>query len=155
MGLVFGFAVCPQVVNFDESCGKRLNGFIKKALCTTKKGLAFVQLETCSLQISVFTNARFASSVEMSSQLRYNVTTETRNKNENIYNYSSFKSKQGTGRTFTYKLCAAVPALGYASTMRVTLKKTLKRYIPPALFTDSKCLFESLVEINCTTKKDF
>lgn len=103
--------------------------------------------------MAVFSDASFACSLGVISQLGYLTITADARGNGNLRHYRSEKSKRLTRKVLAAKRFAAVLAFDFVSTLRKNLNDLFSRVVPLVLRKNSKSMFDSAFELNSTTEK--
>ena len=147
------FSLAAQHISPGKSEVQKLNKALKHLMDTKELGLNFVKLDMESLSFGVFIDAAFANHPDMRSQLGFVTVLMDKNFNANIVHYGSSKSKRVTRSVLSAELYAMMYGFDTSSVILHTLRSFLGKSIPLRLYTDSKCLFDSLTRLNSTTEK--
>lgn len=148
----FDLSFAAQIVNPKEKDAKMLNKRIKWQI-DYSKGLQFVQLDTSTLLLIVFTNVFFANNQNLSSQISYVINLADASNKANIIYWSSKKCKRVTRSILASELYAMVYRFDSGAVIKMTVKKILSINLPIIICIDSKSLYNCLVKLSSTQKK--
>lgn len=152
--VTFAFSYAAQHQQDPTSKNARfLNKAISRCLKSPQLGLKYVPLDTESTHVAVFADASFANNSDYSSQLGFVACLMDKHNRANIINYSSIKSKRVTRSVLAAELYAIVHGFDYGYVLRHTIGKIIGTDVKLKLYTDSKCLFDSLISLNTTSEK--
>ncbi len=140
----FGFGFAAQHVRPETKQARELNKSIEQILSAKDYGLKFVKLDIKTLYFAVFVDSSFANNPDFSSQLGYVLCLMDADNNANIVHYSSLKSKRITRSVLAAELYAMVHGFDHGCTILDTIRKFIGNPVPLRIYTDSKCLFDSL-----------
>lgn len=149
--LFSGFEISAQVQNPTVYNAFDLNKLIQQA----KEGgirLKFTNLNTTTIRVAVFTDASFAKNLDISSKLGYLMLLADEQRNANLLDYRSFKSKIVARSALSAELFALSHAYDVASTVTVALNDMLNTQLLLKFYTDCKSFFDGLIGINAPTK---
>ena len=151
--LSFGFASASQHIDPQGPHVDELNNLIEKCIATKDKTLSFIPLDECTTFLGVFIDASFANNVDNTSQLGYLICLIDASGNANIIHYASQKCKRITRSVLAAELYAMVLGFDNAFVIHHVLCQILSRKVALKIYTDSRCLFDSLTTLNQTTEK--
>lgn len=151
--LTYRFSVFAQVTIPDKDDNKRLNKAIEVAKANPDFGLRLVSLNPDSLRVVVFADASFTLNANMTSQLGFVICPADKSNKANIVHYSSFKLKCVTWSELAAELFAVVNAFYFASAMCESISSMFGRQVSTNVYTDSKNLYDAIVEIRPTSEK--
>lgn len=151
--LSFEFSHASQIFKPQTEAANNLNTCIFKAKAIPDKGLQFFPLDPDSVQLIVFADTSFTSNTYLTSPVGFVIVLSKHFGRANIFHYTSVNSKEVTRCFLAAELFAEVMEFDYGSILRITLNKIFDRFIPLILYTDSKSLYDILVDINSTTEK--
>jgi len=117
------------------------------------RGLKFVKLDTKTLRLLVFTDASFANNEDLSSQIGYVLALADATNKANIVHWSSVKCKRVTRSVLASELYSTVHGFDISVAVKTTLDKILQINLPVVLCTDSKSLYDCLVQLGTTQEK--
>ena len=117
------------------------------------QGLKFVKLDTKTLQLLVFTDASFANNEDLSSQIGYVLALANATNKANIVHWSSVKCKRVTRSVLASELYSTVHGFDISVAVKTTLNKILQINLPVVLCTDSKSLYDCLIQLGTTQEK--
>ncbi len=132
---------------------KEYNKVVKYLKKTASQGILLQKLDPNSLHLRVYSDASFASNLDLSSQLGFIVLLCDRNLKANILHFASYKSKRVTRSVLGSEIYAFADAFDYGFTMKNDLERILGQHIPLQMLTDSKSLFDTMIKCSTTTEK--
>ena len=149
----YAIAYCWQILEPTKSDMRYLNTIIRQLQDTSNRGLNFVKLDAQDVVSAIFTDAGFATNQDLSSQLGFLVTLMDKKGRTNVIHYASVKSRRISRSVLSSELYAMVVGFDVGSTMNATLRDIFSRRIPMHLYTDSRCLYDSVTGIAATAEK--
>ena len=118
-----------------------------------KRELFFPRLDLSSTRIHGYSDAAFANNPDYSSQLGMVITLCDKENRCNIIHYASWKCKRITRSVLAAEVCAFSSCFDFSYTLQSDLKELTGRKIPIVMFTDSKCLFDTITRLKSVTEK--
>lgn len=134
-----------QIISPDCSAAKAFSKSVDLAKSNAANGLKLVKLHADMTRLAVFSAASFAKNDDLTFHLLFVILLTDEFNNDNISHYASVNSNRVTFAVLAAELSAAILALDYASTQRVTLSKVSGTIITMVFYTDSKSLFNCIV----------
>ncbi len=110
--------------------------------------LLFVPLDSQSIHIVGYADAAFANNSDMSSQLGFIVLLKDKYDNASIIHYGSWKCKRVTRSVLGAEVYAFSNCLHFVLVFAHDLSSILSRKVFTVVFTDSKCLFDTITKIS-------
>ena len=126
---------------------KRLKDVVHRLKATREMGLRFVKLDPETLRLVLFTDASFANSDNLSSQMGFVIVIADGQNNANILHYGSKKCSRVTRSVMAAELLALVNGFDHAFVIQHTLQELFGRTISIDAFVDSRTTF------NCVAKQ--
>ena len=117
------------------------------------QGLKFVKLDTKTLRLLVFTDASFANNEDLSSQIGYILALANATNKANIVHWSSVKCKRVTRSVLASELYSTVHSFDISIAVKTMLDKILQINLPVILCTNSKSLYNCLIQLGTTQEK--
>ena len=111
------------------------------------------KLDLDSLYICGYSDASFASNKDLTSQLAMVILLADANNNASLIHYSSKKAQRVTRSVLAAEVYAFVELFDFAYTLKHDLKNVLRKELNIVLFTDSKCLFDTITRLSSTSEK--
>lgn len=129
--------------------------FLNQAITSLKidRQLFLPELDLASLYIVGYADAAFANNVDLSSQLGFIVLLKDKRNNAGIIHFGSWKCKRVTRSVLGAEIYAFSHCLDYALALSNELRSILGRKIQTILFTDSKCLFNTITKLPTVSEK--
>lgn len=150
----FDLSFAAQVVNPKEEDAKTLNKRIQWQIDHSHRGLRFIKLDIKSLKLTIFTDASFANSFNLSSQISHVIVLADATNKANIIHWSSIKCKRVTRSVLASELYAMTHGFDSSSVIKSNVEKKLKiPVLPITLCTDSKSLYDCLVKLGSAQEK--
>jgi hypothetical protein len=151
----FDFLFGAQVINPKEEDAKRLNQRLQWQLNNPKRGLRFVQLNLDQLRLMIFTDAAFANTADLHSQIDHVVCLIDSFNKANLIHWSFTKCKRVIRSVLAAELYAMANGFDVGSVIKSTIERILKlnNLLPLILLMDSKSLYDCLVRLGITSEK--
>ncbi len=111
------------------------------------------RLHLPSLHIVGYADASFASNNDLTSQLGFIVVLKDKYDNTSIIQYGSWKCHRVTRSVLGAEIYAFSHCLDYVLALSNDLTKMLDRKVKTVMFTDSKCLFDTITKLTSVTEK--
>lgn len=150
----FDLSYAAQVVNPKEEDAKTLNKRLQWQIDHSDRGLRFVQLDTATMKLMIFTDASFANNINFTSQIGHVIVLADATNKSNIIHWSSIKCKRVTRSVLASELYAMTHGFDAGAVLKSTIEKILNiSVLPMILCTDSKSLYDCLVKLGSTQEK--
>ena len=128
-----------------------LNRAIKKIKEPRSINIPALDLET--IHIVGYCDASFASNADLSSQLGFVVLLKDKNDKACIIHYGSWKCQRVTRSVLGAETFAFAFTLDFCLVFSHDLSSMLGKRIPVLIFTDSKCLFDTITKLSTVAEK--
>ena len=115
--------------------------------------LRYIKLDQDTLKLVVFTNSSFANNKDMSLQIGYVIYLANATNKPNVIYWSSIKCKRVTHSVLVAKLYRIMHGFDIRAVIKATPRKILRSAILLVLCTNSKSLYECLVNWGTIQKK--
>ncbi len=148
----FDSSFTAQIINFKEEDAKRLNQRLQWQLNNSTKKLRFVFLNQNQLKLMIFTDAAFANTFDLHSQIDY-VICFTNDVHINLIHWSSIKCKRITRNVLTIELYVMINDFDVETIIKSIIDRMLHIYLSLILLTDSKFLYDCLVKLDTIAEK--
>jgi len=112
--------------------------------------LKFVKLDVNTLQLLAFIDASFANNKDLSLQISYVLVLADALNKANIVHWSSVKCKRVTWSVLALELYSRAYGFDIGAAIKSTVDKILQIDLPLVLCTDSKSLYDCLVQLGTT-----
>lgn len=119
----------------------------------TSLSLVYTPLDLDSIELCVYADASFANCPGFRSQLGYVVFLRDKHRNCSLISWSSARSKRVTRSVLAAELFALSHAYDIGFALRFTISELLCRPVTMHLYTDSKTLFQSVINLTSMTEK--
>jgi hypothetical protein len=131
-----------------------LNQRLQWQLNNLTRELRFVLLNRNQLRLMIFTDAAFANTTDLHSQIDY-VVCLTNDVHANLIHWSSIKCKRITRSVLAIELYAMINDFDVEIVIKSTIEHILKlkNSLSLILLTDSKSLYDCLVKLDTIAKK--
>lgn len=163
----FDYSSAAQVKDPVEKDVTALNKRIKWQIENKYRGIRTIRLNLAIAKLYVFVDGSFANNADLTSQIGFVIVlgTEKRPENENAFeltgnliHWSSTKCKRITRSVLASEIYGMSSGFDYGyviSTTIATIVNRLGQETPPSLVlcTDSKSLYQCLVQLGTTTEK--
>ena len=138
--------------NVKEEDFKLLNATVKY-LMKNDRGLIYPQLDLQSLKIRAYADAAFGGNDDHSSQLGMIILLCDDLNNCAVIHYNSWKCQRVTRSVLAAEVHAFSAYFDFAFALRHDLRKMINIEVPVVMFTDSKCLFDTITRFSGVTEK--
>jgi len=138
------------VINPNKEDTKQLNKHLNWQIKNTNRGLKFIKLDIKTLQLLVFTDVSFTNNKDLSLQIGYIIILADATKKANIIHWSSVKCKRVTWSVLVSELYSMAYGFDIGVAIKSTVDKILQINFPLMLCTDSKSLYDCLVQLRTT-----
>lgn len=132
---------------------KDLNKLIKFCKETKDIGLKFVPIDMDSARLLLFTDASFANTKDLKSQLGFLNILVDKHGNMNIINFGSSRCKRVTRSVMAAEIHALIYGFDHTFVLQHTLGEIYGKCIPIEGFVDSKTLFNVIARFANTLEK--
>jgi hypothetical protein len=122
-----------------------LNNFIRE--------LRFVSLNRNQLKLMIFTDAAFANTFDLHSQIDYVIYLTNNDVNVNLIHWSSIKCKRVIRSVLAAELYAMINDFDVEAVIKSIIERMLHISLSLILLTDSKSLFDCLIKLETTSEK--
>jgi hypothetical protein len=129
----------------NERLQWQLNNLIRK--------LRFVSLNRNQLKLMIFTDAAFANTFDLHSQMDYVICLTNDDVNVNLIHWSSIKCKREIRSVLTAKLYAMINDFDVEAIIKSIIERMLHIILSLILLTDSKSLYDCLVKLDTIAEK--
>jgi hypothetical protein len=129
-----------------------LNQRLQWQLNNPTRGLRFVPLNQIQLKLMIFTDAAFANTADLHSQIGY-VICLTDDIHTNLIHWSSIKCKRVIRSVLAAELYAMTNGFDVEAVIKSIIERMLHIFLSLILLTDSKSLFDCLVKLGTTSEK--
>jgi hypothetical protein len=129
-----------------------LNQRLQWQLNNSTKKLRFVFLNQNQLKLMIFTDAAFANTFDLHSQIDY-VICFTNDVHINLIHWSSIKCKRITRNVLTIELYVMINDFDVETIIKSIIDRMLHIYLSLILLTDSKFLYDCLVKLDTIAEK--
>jgi hypothetical protein len=116
------------------------------------RGLRFVSLNRNQLKLMIFTDAAFANTFDLHSQIDY-VICLTNNIHANLIHWSSIKCKRITRSVLAAELYAMINGFDVEAVIKSIIERMLHISLSLILLTDFRSLFDCLIKLGTTAEK--
>ncbi len=130
-----------------------MNQRLQWQLNNLTRGLRFVLLNRNQLKLMIFTDAAFANTFDLHSQIGYVICLTNNDVNVNLIHWSSTKCKRVTRSVLAAELYAMTNGFDVEAVIKSTIERMLHISLSLILLTDSKSLFDCLVKLETTSEK--
>lgn len=148
-----GFDVASKVTVPKSRATRLLATHIKQVKQSCKRRFLFVNLDSQSVQLRIFSDSRFPFNHDLTSRLESLIFLAENHGNAYISHESSKKSKRISRNVLATEMFAAVRKFYFTSTTRVTINEIIERRIPLVLYTVSKSLFRCIGSLSLPSEK--
>jgi hypothetical protein len=138
---------------FSPANVKSFNAVLVNLRKTADRKLLFQNLDINPVRIVAYSDASFANSADLSSQLGFATFLSDASRKCNVINYRSYKSRRVTRSVLGGEILAFADAFDCAYTFRKDIEKMLGRQVPLSVLTDSKSLFDIITKSSSTLEK--
>ena len=149
----FDLSFTVQTINPVEEDMKNLNKQLQWQKDNMTWGLKFIKLDTKTLRLLVFTDASFANNEDLSLQISYVLALANATNKANIVHWSSVKCKRVTRSVLASELYSTVHSFDISVAVKTMLNKILQINLPVILCTDSKSLYDCLIQLRTMQEK--
>ena len=122
--------------SFSKDSVKNINKVVTHIRKNHSLSLQYCPLDINSLRIQVYSDAAFANSDKLKSQLGYIVLLTDKTDRCHILHFSSKKSQSVVRSVLAAEVYAFAEPYDYAYTLRVNLERILKRKVPLTMLLD-------------------
>jgi hypothetical protein len=129
-----------------------LNQRLQWQLNNFTRELCFVLLNRNQLKLMIFTDAAFANTFDLHSQIDY-VVCLTNDVHANLIHWSSIKCKRITRSVLAVELYTMINDFDVEAIVKSTIDRMLHISLSLILLTDSKSLYDCLVKLDTTAEK--
>ncbi len=148
----FDLSFAAQIINLKEEDAKRLNQRLQWQLNNLTRELRFVSLNRNQLRLMIFTDAAFANTLDLHSQIDY-VVCFTNDVHANLIHWSSIKCKRITRSVLAIELYAMINDFDVEAVIKSIIERMLHISLSLISLTDSKSLFDCLIKLETTSEK--
>ena len=138
---------------FNSEAIQNINKIVSTAHKYASRGLRQKKLDRDSLHIIVCTDAAFATNLKSMSQLGYLILLCDKDKNCNILQFKSYKSRRAARSILGAEIYSFADGFDQAYALKTDIEKILHRHVPITMLTDSKCLFDIITKSSTTNGK--
>ena len=128
-----------------------LNSAVRKA--NEHRHIVLPKLDLKSLYVVGYADAGFANNRDLSSQLGFIVLLKDKADNAAIIHYGSWKCHRVTRSVLGAEIYAFSHCLDFVLALAQYLSTILKRKVKTVMFTDSKCLFDTITKLSSVSEK--
>ncbi len=100
-----------------------------------------------------YADAAFANNADLSSQLGFIVLLKDKNDSQAIIHYGPWKCQHVTRSVLRAEVYAFSHCLDFVLVLTHDLSSMLGRKVSTVLFTDSKCLFDTITKLSTVAEK--
>jgi hypothetical protein len=129
-----------------------LNQRLQWQLNNLTRELRFVSLNRNQLRLMIFTDAAFANTLDLHSQIDY-VVCFTNDVHANLIHWSSIKCKRITRSVLAIELYAMINDFDVEAVIKSIIERMLHISLSLISLTDSKSLFDCLIKLETTSEK--
>jgi hypothetical protein len=129
-----------------------LNQRLQWQLNNLIRELRFVSLNRYQLRLMIFTDAAFANTTDLHSQIDY-VICLTNDIHANLIHWSSIKCKRITRSVLAIELYAMINDFDVEAVIKLIIERMLHISLSLILLIDSKSLFDCLIKLETTSEK--
>ncbi len=148
----FDLSFAAQTINLKKEDAKRLNQRLQWQLNNLIRELRFVSLNRYQLRLMIFTDAAFANTTDLHSQIDY-VICLTNDIHANLIHWSSIKCKRITRSVLAIELYAMINDFDVEAVIKLIIERMLHISLSLILLIDSKSLFDCLIKLETTSEK--
>ncbi|SRR6266567_1660828 len=112
-----------------------------------------MKLDIDTLKLIIFIDASFANNADLLSQISYVIVLADATKKANIIHWSLVKCKRVTQSILASKLYGMAYSFNISATIKSTIDKILQVNLPLVLYTNSKSLYNYLIQLGTTQEK--
>ncbi len=146
--------VTEDVFNTDRSTYvKKINAIVKHLKTNPDVTLKYPKLDKESLQLTVYSDASFATNKDLSSQLGYFIFISDKNNLCQPIYWTSYKAKRVNRSVLGSETMAFADAFDMALVIKHDLQNIMGKVVPLSMFTDSLSLFDVLTRAKVTTER--
>jgi hypothetical protein len=129
-----------------------LNQRLQWQLNNLIRGLRFVFLNRNQLKLMIFTDAAFANTLDLHSQIDY-VVCLTNDVHANLIHWSSIKCKRVTRSVLAVELYAMINGFDVEAVIKSIIERMLHISLSLILLTNFRSLFDCLIKLDTTAEK--
>ena len=137
--------------SFESSDVKNLNKAI--SVLRNDSFITFPKLDISSVAVVGYSDASFATNKDNSSQLGMVVLLKDKDDNAALIHYTSWKCRRVTRSILAAEVHAFAACFDYCITLAYDLSAILAFHVPVLMFTDSKCLFDTITKLSTVSEK--
>jgi hypothetical protein len=130
-----------------------LNQRLQWQLNNFTRELRFVPLNRNQLKLMIFTDAAFANTLDLHSQIDYVICLTNDDVNVNLIHWSSIKCKRVIRSVLAAELYAMINDFDVEAIIKSIIERMLHISLSLILLTDSKSLYDCLVKLDTIAKK--
>ena len=138
--------------NITEEDFKLLNATVRH-LVKNERGLIYPKMDLSSLRIYGYADAAFAGNADLSSQLGMIILLCDNKHRCAIIHYNSWKCQRVTRSVLAAEVHAFASCFDFAFAVKHDLERMIGGEVPIVMFTDSKCLFDTITKLSKMTEK--
>lgn len=139
----------------SENCTAKDTAFLNKAIqkLNNPAHLLYLPLDLPSTYIAGYSDASFPNNPDISSQIGFIVLLKDKYDHASIVHYGSWKSQRVTRSIPVAEVMAFTHCLDFVLALQHDLSSILCRKVSTVLFTDSKCLFDTITKLSTVSEK--